>query len=108
MTSSFAVSASADDPIISYEATPLPRRTYYVPGHGPFAVKTDPVVTTLTADPEGGRHDVEVVALPRDPASTRVQVEIRQADQVVARELSLAVGREVVSRHQERYIDGTL
>ena len=65
-------------------------------------------MTTLTADREGGRHDVEVVALPRDPASTQVQVEIRQADQVVARELSLAVGTEVVSRHQELYIDGTL
>jgi hypothetical protein len=45
-----------------------PRRTYYVPGHGPFTVKTDPFV----------------------------------------RELSLAAGGEVVSRHQERYIDGTL
>ena len=95
MTSSLAVSPSVDDLIISYEPEPLPRRTYYLPGHGTFADKINPFVTTLTADPQSGAegdrpHAVEVMAVHRDLTSTSVRVEIRQADRVVARELRLA------------------
>lgn len=84
------------------------------PGQGTFVVeKIDPYVTTLTGDPDTGRDDegpvyvAEVEATLREPASTAPRVEIQQATEIVAAELRLARDASVVSRHQQRSIDGT-
>lgn len=85
------------------------------PGQGTFVVeKIDPFVTTLTEDPETGRgggeqgvHKAEVEASHRIPGVSEPRVEIQKADRVVARNLRIAEGDQVVSRHQQRFIDGT-
>jgi GntR family transcriptional regulator len=89
------------------------------PGQGTFVVeKPNPFVTTLTGDPKtglgGGEHDVfvaeydaEVVASGRTPTSSDPRVEIQQATSAVARALRLEEGAQVVSRHQQRFLDGT-
>jgi GntR family transcriptional regulator len=84
------------------------------PGQGTFVVgKIDPYVTILTGDPDKGRDDEgpvyrhEVEAKLRKPTTTEVRVEIQQASGVVANELGLDEGSQVVSRNQLRSIDGT-
>jgi GntR family transcriptional regulator len=84
------------------------------PGQGTFVVeKIDPYVTILTGDPSTGRDDegpvyiAEVTATRRMPKLTEPRVEIQQATGVIAGELRLAEGSTVVSRHQQRFIDGT-
>ena len=89
------------------------------PGQGTFvAEKPIPFVTTLTGDPKtslgGGEYGVymaeygaEVVASGREPTSSEPRVEIQQATQAVARALRLEEGAQVVSRHQQRLLDGT-
>jgi GntR family transcriptional regulator len=93
------------------------------PGQGTFVVqKIDPFVTTLTADPkrpggdkvaapgEGGYGEIDrsqAEGQPRKLTVTEPQVEIQKAVDTTARELQVAVGSQVVSRHQKRYIDGT-
>jgi GntR family transcriptional regulator len=85
------------------------------PGQGTFVVeKIKPFVTTLTADPETGRgggeegvYIAEVEAGGRKPTNTDPRVEVQRADSVVAAALRIESGAQVVSRHQQRYIDGT-
>ena len=84
------------------------------PGQGTFVVKKiDPFVTTLStdaaADPgaEGAGYLSEVKARNRKPDASLPRVEIQQAKPQVAAELRLEEGTTVVSRHQERFIDGT-
>jgi GntR family transcriptional regulator len=85
------------------------------PGQGTFVVeKITPFVTTLTGDPEtgfgGGEddiYDLEVKATRREPTASDPRVEIQKADEAIAAELQVAVASTVVSRHQQRYIDGT-
>jgi GntR family transcriptional regulator len=84
------------------------------PGQGTFVVaKIDPYVTILTGKPQEGRDDegpvyvAEVEARLRQPTLTEPRVEIQQASGVIACELQLDEGSAVVSRHQQRYIDGT-
>jgi GntR family transcriptional regulator len=84
------------------------------PGQGTFVVeKIDPYVTQLTGDPGTGRDDEgpvyidEVTAKRRTPTSTKPRVEIQQASGVIQSELGLEEGSTVVSRHQQRSIDGT-
>jgi GntR family transcriptional regulator len=84
------------------------------PGQGTFVVeKIVPFVTQLTGDPATGRDDegpvyvAEVEATLRKPTSTEPRVEIQQAVGVVQSELKLPDSSTVVSRHQQRYIDGT-
>jgi GntR family transcriptional regulator len=85
------------------------------PGQGTFVVeKITPFVTTLTGDPQtgfgGGEddiYDLEVKATRREPTATDPRVEIQKADEATAAELQVAVASTVVSRHQQRYIDGT-
>lgn len=83
------------------------------PGQGTFVVeKISPYVTTLTGDPAAGGGDesvyiAEVAASHRKPEIGALRVEIQQADRAVANSLRLEVGEHVVSRHQQRFIDGT-
>jgi GntR family transcriptional regulator len=85
------------------------------PGQGTFVVeKVTPFVSTLTGDPEtdqaGGEEPVylaEVAASGRTPTSSEPRVEIQRATRVVAKALRLDVGAQVVSRHQQRFIDET-
>jgi GntR family transcriptional regulator len=91
------------------------------PGQGTFVVqKIDPYVTTLTADPRTGPGgDITVTAqygevspygrqgANRKITSTDPQVEIQKALGEVANLLQIAVGSQVISRHQRRYVDET-
>jgi GntR family transcriptional regulator len=91
------------------------------PGQGTFVVeKIDPFVTTLFTDVnplssdketglggEGTAYAAEVSAQGRKATDSNLRVEIQQATGVVAEELQLPRGTHVVSRHQQRLIDGT-
>jgi GntR family transcriptional regulator len=91
------------------------------PGHGTFVVrKVQPFVTTLLDDPRdrsdedstglGGESTVyisSVSAQGRKPEASVPRVEIQRADEVVRAELGLGDDLSVVSRHQQRFIDGT-
>ena len=85
------------------------------PGQGTFVVqKINPFVTTLTGDPKtgfgGGEddiYDLEVKATRREPTASAPRVEIHQANEANAADLQIGEGSTVVSRHQQRYIDGT-
>src|SRR5262249_6841530 len=83
------------------------------PGQGTFVVeKIVPFVTTLTGAPEAGSDDAtytkEVAARLRDPKATTPEVGIHEAGSPVPAtdELRLPEGTMVVSRHQQRFIDG--
>jgi GntR family transcriptional regulator len=84
------------------------------PGQGTFVVeKARPFVTTLTGDPLRPRdgdlsiYIAEVKASGRKPTDSEPRVEIQRATSEVARALRLDDGTQVVSRHQQRFIDGT-
>jgi GntR family transcriptional regulator len=82
-------------------------------GKGTYVtLRVDPFVTVLTGDPtvgqgigEGATYLSEVEAEHRRPYRTKPKVEVQVAPTVVANRLRVAPGTEVVSRHQERYID---
>jgi GntR family transcriptional regulator len=86
-------------------------------GQGTFvADKIVPYVTTLTIDPATGRaggegedpvYTAAVEASGRTPTDSDPRIEIQGASAFVAHELGLDEGAEVVSRHQQRFIDGT-
>jgi GntR family transcriptional regulator len=83
------------------------------PGQGTFVVeKPTPFVSTLT-DPKtdsGGDEAVrmaEVGASGRTSTSSEPRVEIQQAGKLLARALRIEHGAQVVSRHQQRFIDET-
>jgi GntR family transcriptional regulator len=83
-------------------------------GQGTFVVQTpEPFVTTLSADPETGlgggegqAYKTEVLAQGRNPSAREPRVEIQLADGVVAAELQIPRRSLVVSRYQQRFIDG--
>jgi GntR family transcriptional regulator len=87
-------------------------------GQGTFVVeKIDPFVTPLSpasADleaafgVEGTSYGSEVRAQLRKPETTSPRIELQQAADSVAAELHLEEGTTVVSRHQQRFIDGAL
>jgi len=83
------------------------------PGQGTFVVEQIiPFVTTLTGDPEtssgeGDTYIKEVAASLRRPNASAPRVEIQEAAGQLATELQLKHGATVVSRHQQRSIDGT-
>lgn len=84
------------------------------PGQGTFVTeKIRPFVTTLTGDPKTGRAGVyhrvyvdEVEAEGRVPDASTPRVEIHRASSVVADALRIQENSQVISRHQERFIDG--
>lgn len=85
------------------------------PGQGTFVVrKVDPFVTTLSADPEtgfGGGEGAsflsEVGKQHRNASSSQLKVEIQPAPPTIARRLRVPTDTQVISRHQERFIDNT-
>jgi GntR family transcriptional regulator len=85
------------------------------PGQGTFVTKkVVPTITTLTADPKGpggdlgpAADDAENLARRRKIDESDPQVEIQKASSIVAHELAITEGSQVISRHQRRYIDGT-
>lgn len=82
------------------------------PGQGTFVVeKVQPFITVLTADHESGGiedwvYQSEVERQGRKPEETRPRVEVQPATALVASHLDLDEGKQVISRHQERRIDG--
>jgi GntR family transcriptional regulator len=91
------------------------------PGQGTFVVeRVDPFTTALFTDVaplssdqetglggEGIAYAVEVSAQGRRATDSVPRIEIQQANGVMADELRLSEGSMVVSRHQQRFIDGT-
>jgi GntR family transcriptional regulator len=82
------------------------------PGQGTFVVeKIDPYVTVLTGEAgtsagEGDIYQQEFMAKRRKPTTTDPRVEIQQSTECVADELGGEKDTTVVSRHQQRFIDG--
>src|SRR5262245_34700556 len=77
------------------------------PGQGTFVVeKIDPFVTPLDRD-RTVSYLSEVAERRRRAKVSDPRIEIHQADPVVAAHLGLPEGLLVLSRRQERYIDGT-
>jgi GntR family transcriptional regulator len=85
------------------------------PGQGTYVVeKPVPFVTTLTDDLRTGKsmgdsrvYTAKVAASGRIPTNSDPTVEIQHATRDVARALRLDEGAQVVSRHQQRFIDDT-
>jgi len=94
------------------------------PGQGTFVVrKIEPYVTTLTADPKNtaGGDIADIIGLygeisdeansgekkKRTFFKTPPQVEIQKATEIIATQLQVADGTQVISRHERRYIDST-
>jgi GntR family transcriptional regulator len=84
------------------------------PGQGTFVVQTiDPFVTTLTGKPEraqsgdeeGPAYLSEVNEGGRKAKRTTPRVEIQVPSADIALRLRIKPGTQVVSRHQERFID---
>ena len=84
------------------------------PGQGTFvARKLDPFVTVITTDPKTGFGGGETVAyrsevsnVHREPTTSIPRVEVLTASDEVASLLEIPFGSQVVSRSQDRYIDG--
>ncbi len=84
-----------------------------LPGKGTFVIeRTEPFVTTISADPdtglgggEGEAYYAEVRAQGRKPLAHDPRVEIQLAAGVVASELQIPEGTLVVARHLQRFID---
>ncbi len=83
------------------------------PGQGTFVVnKIDPFVIIVRPETgfglgEGGAYASEVTERRRAPTDSVPRVEVQQATGLVASELELEDDFTVVSRHQQRSIDGT-
>jgi GntR family transcriptional regulator len=81
------------------------------PGQGTFVVQSvDPFVNHLSATSTGeiAAYISEVGASRREAGVSTPKIEIQQAaGSLAANELRLSDGESYLSRHQERYIDGT-
>ena len=82
------------------------------PGQGTFVLrKMIPFVTTISVDPQAWGEDQFFKSgaerQGRTPDATRPRVEADLPSDLVARQLELGEGAQVISRHQERRIDGT-
>ena len=83
------------------------------PGQGTFVLgRNDPFVSKLTVDPAAGGledkiYSSEVKRQGRVPDETRPRVEVQPPPPAIAQSLGLKGDDQVVSRHQQRSIDGT-
>jgi GntR family transcriptional regulator len=83
------------------------------PGQGTFVVRQlVPFVSKLDRHPqsssvEGGVYESEVERRGRAPEATDPRVEVQVASDLVASQLRLPAGTQVISRHQQRKIDRT-
>ena len=83
------------------------------PGQGTFVLgRNDPFVSKLTVDPAAGGledkiYSSEVERQGRVPDETRPRVEVQPPPPAIAQSLGLKGDDQVVSRHQQRSIDGT-
>jgi GntR family transcriptional regulator len=83
-------------------------------GKGTFVTEqVKPIVTTLTTDPttgggggEGRVYTAEVAASDRTATTPSTRVEVQKANSAVADSLRISEGTDVISRHQERFVDG--
>lgn len=83
------------------------------PGQGTFVTtKVDPFVTVLTVNPRSGAavdemaaYLSEVSAKKRKPSATAPRVEVQVASEAITRRLRVAPSTQLVSRHEQRYID---
>jgi GntR family transcriptional regulator len=81
------------------------------PGQGTFvSEKLVPIVTDLSATHDLGTGDsaeyyIDVLRQHRNPRSTVPRVEILPAAGIVAAELQVADGSQIISRHQFRFVD---
>jgi GntR family transcriptional regulator len=86
------------------------------PGQGTFVrINVDPFVTVLTAEPgsgvgggEGATYLSQVSEEHRTPSSSVPKVEVQIPPPPVLRRLRLGPGTQVVSRHEQRFIDDIL
>ena len=82
------------------------------PGQGTFVTKKiTPIVTDLSATHdlgtgENARYYIDVRRQNRSPRSTVPKVVIEAPGPVVAAELQLEPGGQVICRHQQRFVDG--
>jgi GntR family transcriptional regulator len=84
------------------------------PGQGTFVQgKTDPFVTTLSRDKdsglgggEGAAYLSEVSSRHRRPEVNGPKVEVQPARPEIAARLRIPAGTQLISRHEERKIDG--
>ena len=83
-------------------------------GRGTFvAEQVNPIVTTLTTDPETGSgggeglvYTAEVAASGRIATTADLTVEIQKAKPPVAKALHIPEGSDVISRCEQRFVDG--
>lgn len=86
------------------------------PGQGTFVTtQPDPLVTTLSADQvtglgggEGAAFRSEVSEEHREPTTSDPDVRLQTAGSEIAARLRVAEGTPLISRNQQRFIDGTL
>jgi GntR family transcriptional regulator len=89
---------------------------YTLQGKGTFVTQTEqvnPIVTTLTTDPRTGRgggeglvYTAEVAASGRKATTSGLRVEVQKARPAVADALRIPEGSDVISRHEQRFVDG--
>jgi GntR family transcriptional regulator len=82
------------------------------PGQGTFvSQRISPLVTTLSSPDTGGSGEVGVYESAglelRKASAGPVRVEIQEADSKVASDLGIKDSATVVSRNQQRFVDGT-
>ncbi|HKB31126.1 MAG TPA: GntR family transcriptional regulator [Streptosporangiaceae bacterium] len=81
------------------------------PGRGTFVVeKITPFIVPLSPSGAGAESGVAFQAVMGkqggDPSLGPPRVEVQNAREEIARELQIKLGESVVSRHQQRFIDG--
>lgn len=82
-------------------------------GKGSFVTEqVAPIVTTLTTDPKTGSgggeglvYTAEVEASGRKATTSPTRVEVQLASAAVADSLRIEVGADVISRHEQRFVD---
>ena len=83
-------------------------------GKGTFvAERVNPIVTTLTTDPttgvgggEGLVYTSEVATSGRNATTGNLKVEIQKSTRQVAAALAIPEGSDVISRQEQRFVDG--